>query len=87
MAQATLYQILDQLPTLEADELRQLYQAVQAHLIPQEDTQKREAFHQALLASGIVKQIKLAHRKQDIQRSLIKVQDKPVSETILEERR
>ena len=87
MAQATLHQILDQLPTLEPDELRQLDQAVQARLTPQEVTQKREAFHQALLASGLVKQIKLAHRKQDIQRFLIEVQDKPISETILEERR
>jgi uncharacterized protein involved in exopolysaccharide biosynthesis len=87
VAQATLYQILDQLPTLEVDELRQLNQAVQERLAPQEQAQKREAFHQALLASGLVRQIKPPRRADDSPRRLIEVQGKPVSETIIEERR
>lgn len=87
MTQATLYQILNQLSTLEQNELRQLNQAVQEHLAPQEEGQRREAFHQALLASGLIKQIKPPRRKEDSQRRLIEVQGKPVSETIIEERR
>lgn len=87
MAQATLYQILDQLPTLEPEELRQLNQVVQEHLAPHEEAWKREAFHQALLASGLVKQIKPTRCKEDSQRRLIEVQGKPISETIIEERR
>jgi hypothetical protein len=87
MAQMTLYQILDQLPTLEPEELRQLNQAVQAQLMPQEEDQKRTTFHQALLASGLVKQLKPPRHDEDTQRRLIEVQGKPVSETILEERR
>ena len=87
MAHSTLYQILDQLSTLEPEELRQLGQAVQAHLTPQAETQKREAFHQALLTSGLVKQIKPQRECESPQRRFIEVQGKPVSETILEERR
>jgi hypothetical protein len=87
VAQATLYQILGQLSTLEVDELRQLDQAVQERLAPQEKTQTREAFHQALVATGIVKRIKPARRADDSLRRLIQAQGKPVSETIIEERR
>ncbi len=87
MPQATLSQILDQLKALDADELRQLGQAVQEQLSPPEEVRKREAFHQALLASGLVKQIKKPRLTDTVERRLIEVQGKPVSETILEERR
>jgi tetratricopeptide (TPR) repeat protein len=48
---------------------------------------KRLAFHQALLASGLVKQIKQPSRNPQSVRQLIQVQGKPISETIIEERR
>ena len=87
MAQATLSQILDQLSNLEVDELRQLDQAVHERLAPRETTEAREAFHQALIAGGIVKRIKPARRADASPRRLIQAQGKPVSETIIEERR
>jgi hypothetical protein len=87
MAQTTLHEILDQLRTLEPDELRHLERAVRSHLGPQAESPKRETFHQALLASGLVKQIRSPGQDRDVQRRLIEVQGRPVSETIIAERR
>lgn len=87
MPQATLHQILDQLPALEPEELRQLDQAVRSRLVPQAESSKRETFHQALLVSGLVKQIRPPRQYEDAPRRLIEVQGQPVSETIIAERR
>ena len=87
MAQATLNQILAQLETLELEELQQLNQAIQRYLAEKEETTKRPTFHKALLASGLVKQLKQPSYTRQIERQLIQVQGKPVSETIIEERR
>jgi hypothetical protein len=51
------------------------------------ESPKRETFHQALLASGLVKQIRPPRLDRDAQRRLIEVQGPPVSETIIAERR
>jgi hypothetical protein len=59
----------------------------QAESSAQERTPAREAFHRALITTGTVKRIKPARHADDILRCLIQVQGKPVSETIIEERR
>jgi hypothetical protein len=87
MAQATLNQILSQLETLEPEELNQLNQTIQKHLAYKEKSRARAAFHQALLDSGLVKQIKRPCYDPISERRLYKVEGKPVSETIIEERR
>ena len=87
MAQAILNQILDQLKTLELAELQQLNGAIQDYLALKEDAAKRVAFHQALLTSGLVRQINKPSQERLTQRRLIQVEGKPVSETIIEERR
>ncbi len=51
------------------------------------DAEKEKAFHQALLASGLVKRIARRTGPDASERQLIKVQGEPVSETILRERR
>ncbi|GET44088.1 hypothetical protein [Microseira wollei] len=80
--------LLDQLKTLELAELQQLNQAIQDYLTLKEDAAKRMgAFHQALLTSGLVRQIKKPSQERLNQRRLIHVEGKPVSETIIEERR
>lgn len=86
MAQAILNQILAQLETLDRDELQQLNQAIQIYLDKQEDHQQTK-FHEALLTSGLVKQIKQPSQSRLPQRRLIQIQGKPVSESIIEERR
>jgi hypothetical protein len=86
MAQTTLEQILDQLETLEPQELQKLSQVVESYLTPREETEKVLAFHKSLLASGLVRQIKRPLFRQT-ERQLIQVQGSPLSETIIEERR
>ncbi len=87
MAQDTLNQIMSQLRTLELEELKQLHQTIQKYLADREETDKQAAFHQALINSGLVKQIKQPSYNPISERRLIQVEGKPVSETIIEERR
>lgn len=87
MAQATLNQILSQLETLSPEELNQLNQTIQKHLADKEKSRTRYSFHQAVLESGLVKQIKRPCYDRISERRLYKVEGKPVSETIIEERR
>jgi hypothetical protein len=87
MPQAILNQILKQLQTLEQSELQQLSQALQKYLKDSEAPAKRVAFHQALVGSGLVRQIKNPTFERRAQQHLIQVQGESVSQTIVEERR
>ena len=87
MAEAVLQRVLSAIPALDQHELQQVQQAVQARLAPQSQAQKRRAFHHALRASGLVKQIKAHPANNNAQRRLVQVQGPPVSQTIIEERR
>jgi hypothetical protein len=87
MPQAILNQILDQLKTLESSELQQLSQAIQNYLTDKETAAQRVAFHQALVESGLVRQIKTSTFELRTHLHLIQVQGESVSQTIIEERR
>ena len=87
MALTTLNQIIKQLDTLKIEEIQQLNQTIQQYLINREETLKKAAFHQALITSDLVKEIKHPHYQMIPERKLIQVVGKPVSETIIEERR
>lgn len=87
MAETTLNQIIKQIETLEIEEIKQLNQTVQKHLSDREENIKKLAFHQALIDSGLVKQIKHPVDQAISERKLIQIEGKPVSETIVEERR
>ena len=67
--------------------MEQLNQAVQDYLVNKEEAAKRIAFHQALVTSGLVRQIKKPSGEQTVKRQLIQVQGEPISRTIVEERR
>lgn len=85
MSQTILSQMLDKLQLLEPVELQQLDCAVQERLTNQEQTTKQVSFHQALVDSGLVRQIKkISHQPR--KRQLIQIQGKAISETIIEER-
>ncbi len=84
MPQTILSQMLDKLQFLEPVELQQLNYAVQERLINKEQTAKQIDFHQALLNSGLVQQIK-KNSNQPMIRQPIEIQGKPISETIIEE--
>ncbi|MXY28903.1 hypothetical protein F4Y59_12190 [Candidatus Poribacteria bacterium] len=64
----------------DRDHLRKL-------LKEQDETDKLEVFHQVLLSKGLVKEVKKPHVPDTIKRQLIEVKGKPVSQTIVEERK
>jgi hypothetical protein len=86
MTQVIVNQILNQLETLETEELQQLQQSIQSRLA-QHQTVQQSGFLQALLASCLTQQIKYPNSHQSIERRLVEIQGKPISKTILEERR
>jgi hypothetical protein len=86
MTQVIVNQILEQLETLGTEELQQLQQSIQSRLA-QHQTAPKAGFLQMLLASGLTQQIKYPPSHQSIKRRLVEIQGKPLSETILEERR
>ena len=53
----------------------------------QDEVDNLEVFHQVLLSQGLVKELKKPHATETIERQLIEVKGKPVSETIIEERK
>ena len=87
MPQAILNQIIKQLQALEPSELQQLSQVIQKYLQDSEATAKRTAFHQALVGSGLVRQIKTPTFEGRTHQHLVQVQGEPVSQTIVGERR
>ncbi|MEB3215353.1 MAG: hypothetical protein VKN72_03700 [Nostocales cyanobacterium 94392] len=87
MTQTILDEILAQLKSLEMVELQQLNQAVQERLTSQQVTSEQAAFHQALLESGLVRQIKMPSLRKNCERRLFEIQGQPISETIIQERR
>lgn len=52
-----------------------------------EEATERAIFHKVLLTSGLVKQLKQPSYSKQTERRLIQVKGKPISETIIEERR
>ncbi|BAU14035.1 hypothetical protein LEP3755_45790 [Leptolyngbya sp. NIES-3755] len=86
MAQATLNQILNQLKTLEPEELEQLTQAIHQQLSHQKEVNDQAAVHEALLAAGLVKRIRQPIQ-HSVERQLLEISGEPVSETIIQERR
>ena len=87
MGQATLTRILDDIKALQPDELRQVQHAIAKQLAPSQASLEEERFLKTLLASGLVKEIKRPLRDRPIERPLVPMQGKPLSETIIEERR
>ena len=53
----------------------------------QDEVDKLEVFHQVLLSKGLVKEVKNPPGPDTIERQLIEVKGKPVSQTSVEERK
>src|SRR5213082_1458166 len=87
MGREVITRVLELVRELNEDELRQVRQAVSVQLGERSDTHGREAFHRALLAAGLVKEIKTPPLRPDEERPLVPIQGKPLSETTIEERR
>jgi len=78
---------MKEIKTLAPDERRQLCEMLNALRVPAEEEDKRQAVHQALRAAGLVTQVRQPRATDTPHRRRIEVQGKPVSETIIEERR
>jgi hypothetical protein len=87
MARKALTQVLETIKTLAPDELLQVQEAIQERLAPDRYSPEEKRFHQALLAAGLVKEIKPPRGTPSGARRLIQARGKPVSETLIEERR
>ena len=86
MAQATLAHILNEIQTLEAEELKEVERVVRGLLEPSAQEAEREAVLQILQASGRVKDIKRPSTRVAVEGHAVPIQGKPLSETIIEER-
>src|SRR5687767_10723106 len=86
MARRSLAELLETIQTLELEELREVQRAVQERLGEGAHAAEEARFHEALIASGVVKEIK-PPRAALGERRLIQACGKPVSETIIQERR
>ena len=87
MAQVTLERILQDIKTLEPEELLQVEQAVQAQLARTGYSLEEELVLQELLKVGLLTEIKPRRTDRQVAYPLVPIQGKPLSETILEERR
>ena len=87
MAKATLDRIVEEIKTLAQDERRQLREMLDMMIVPVEEEDQRKALRQALRAAGLVTQVRQPRAADMPQRRRIAVQGRPVSETIIEERR
>ncbi|HET6386138.1 MAG TPA: hypothetical protein VFJ58_22335 [Armatimonadota bacterium] len=87
MAQATLIRVLDEIMTLEPEELRQVQRVVGEQLVSSTSTDPDERVLQAMLRAGLISEIKHPDRAPNPPRALMRIQGKPLSETIIEERR
>jgi hypothetical protein len=87
MAQATLTHILNEIQTLETEELKELERAVCGLLEPSTQEAERETVLQILQASGRVKDVKRPSMRGTVERHPVAIQGKSLSETIIEERR
>ena len=87
MATVDLARIVEQLPTLKIEELRELNQMVQARLTPKVESLKREEFQRALFDAGLISKMRIPNQIAGTRIEPIEVLGKPGSETIIEERR
>jgi hypothetical protein len=87
MAQVTLERILQEIKTLEPAELWQVQQAIQARLAPADYSPEEEQVLQEMLQVGLLTEIKPRRTDRQVAYPLVPIQGKPLSETILEERR
>ena len=87
MGRTSVGQVLEMIRELDTDELREVRQAVDAQLGQQGEASGREAFRRALLEAGLVQEFKAPPIRPAEERPLVPIQGKPLSETIIEERR
>jgi hypothetical protein len=87
MSSANLNKVLEAVKSLTLDEQCQLRARLDEQLDQKGERVQMQDFHQALMASGLVRAIRVPDPGTSSQRRLIDVKGKPLSQTIIEERR
>ncbi len=88
MVESTLDRVLGDLDRLKPDELSRVRRAVEARMpLHQHDDDREEAFLTAMLECGLISEIKRPERKSKLDRPGVDIHGKPLSETIVEDRR
>ena len=83
----SIQEIIESVQTLSHGDQQHLRKLLDEMLLQQKEVTKIEAFHQALLAAGLIKAINTPNPTRTTERQLIHVKGKPLSETIIEDRR
>ena len=78
-----MQEIAEAIKTLSSTDRYHLQELLKA----QDAADKLEVFHQVLLSKGLVKEVKNPPVTDTIERQLIEVKGKPVSQTIIEDRK
>ena len=86
MAQAILTRVLEDIRTLELDELRSVERALQERLETAGYSAQEWKAMQTLVEAGLLKEIKPRCRERKTEYTPVPIQGKPLSETIIEER-
>ena len=87
MPNATLKKVLDEIKRLRREELREVERAIQELLEPRASESEREAALRVLETSGLVRVVRRPPIVAGPRRPPVPIQGKPLSETIIEERR
>ena len=87
MAQAVLIRVLQDINSLELSELGSVERALKERLETAGYSPEEWTAMQGLVASGLMKDIKPRYNQSVLEHTPISIQGKPLSETILEERR
>ncbi len=74
-------------PGFEASECQPAEQTTPEQVDGRQFDSAREVFYQSLLASGLILEIKRGAVRDAAERPLVRIQGKPLSETLVEERR
>ena len=78
-----MQEIAEAIKTLSPTDRHHLRKLLKA----QDEADKLTVFHQVLLSQGLVKEVKKSQVTAPIERQLIEIEGKPVSQTIIEERK
>ena len=77
-----MQEIAEAIKTLSPTDRHHLRKLLKA----QDEADKLDVFHQILLLQGLVKEVKKPQATDTVERQLVEIKGKPVSETIIEER-
>lgn len=87
MAQSVLDRVLSDIQKLQPHELARVRDAVEQKLTPVSIADDEDQFLQALLQVGLISEIKCPNRVNKLDRPAVPISGKPLSETIIEDRR